>query len=65
MHYQTKGELIFAIIFVTVCVSFVWSINTYEEWVCNNYEEVTSVETKFIAFDGCYAKEQNGWVKRD
>jgi len=34
--------------------------NSYTKWKCNNFEEVTGFEVKYISFDACYVKGSDG-----
>ena len=32
----------------------------WSEWSCDNYQKITGFESKFIAFDACYVKNEDG-----
>jgi len=39
--------------------------NSYVDWQCSNYQEITGNETKYIDFDACYVKQGADWVRYD
>lgn len=46
--------------FLVIVSLFIFAAIKWSEWSCDNYQEVTGFESKFIAFDACYVKNKNG-----
>lgn len=40
-------------------------VNEYTNYQCNNYQQLTGKETKYVQFDICYIKTDAGWQRYD
>ena len=47
--------LFILIVSISIFAAIKWS-----EWSCDNYQKITGFESKFIAFDACYVKNEDG-----
>lgn len=45
--------------------SFLWLVNAGNRYQCNNYRELTGIETKWVTLDVCYIKTPSGWQRWD
>jgi len=54
------------ILYVAVFFLLLLAVNYYEEYRCNNYQEVTGRDSKWVFMDECYVKKyDNTWIKYD
>lgn len=65
MHYETKANVTFVAVCVVVIGLFIYGIDAYSEWQCDNYNELTGRDTKYINFDVCYVNVNDEWVRYD
>ena len=51
--------------FVSAIIIFALAIAMFFEYIdCNNYEEITGRETKFVFVGGCYVKSHGEWLTK-
>ena len=64
-YYGLTGYSIFYITAI-VAALLVVGINALESWRCDNYQEVTGRESRYIDYDSCYVKNDHSkWVRYD
>lgn len=40
-------------------------VNFINKYQCDNYQDITSITTRWVAFDACYIKTDKGWQRWD
>jgi hypothetical protein len=54
------------LVVVGLICALVLGINAVEERSCNNYEEVTGRDSKWVFMDACYVQRDDGtWIRYD
>jgi hypothetical protein len=63
--YGLTGYSIAYICIVSIVLIFLGA-DEYNEWLCDNYEQVTGFDSKYINWDGCYVKDSdNVFIRYD
>jgi hypothetical protein len=60
-----KELIIFICLIIGTPVGLIILENSFQEYQCNQYEEITGKETKYSPFDKCYISTENGWQRWD
>lgn len=54
-----------ALILGAMAVAGMLICDAISRYSCNNYENVSGVETRYITFDTCYINTERGWQRWD
>lgn len=55
----------FVLVLAAIFAPFVLIAEIASRYQCNNYEEATGKETKYLLLDSCYVKTDAGWQRWD
>lgn len=62
-------KVLFTLVVVLTTAFFtlvVLPLNYYHQWQCENYQEITGRESKWVHFDNCYVKTKDDeWIRYD
>jgi hypothetical protein len=60
--WDRDGLTFFGLICVWLLISgiVISGVVKWSEWSCDNYQKITGLESRFIAFDACYVKNEDG-----
>ena len=61
-----KEDFIFILIIISFFVAMFILFDSYAEYRCENYEEITGRKSKWVFMDACYVKTSEGkWIRYD